>query len=77
MFIFQPIGIPIEVEDLSMVQKTIEHCRGHDLVSEHLRPIGEALVGGNDDRGFLVELANEVEERVRFLPLDRCVTDVR
>ena len=47
-----------------MVRQAIEHGGGHFDVAEHLGPIGEGEVGGDQQRGVLVELADEMEQQL-------------
>ena len=47
-----------------MVGEAIEHGGGHLGVAEHLRPVGESEVGGNQQRGVFVELADEMEQQL-------------
>ena len=43
--------------------EAIEQCRGHLCIAKDGRPFTEAEVGGDDDAGAFVELAQEVEEQ--------------
>ena len=52
------------LDDLAMVGQTVEQGRGHLGVAEDGRPFAEGEVGGDDDRGALVEPAHEVEEQL-------------
>ena len=45
-----------------MVGQPLQQRRGHLFINEHRRPLGEAEVGGNDDAGALLELADQVEQ---------------
>ena len=45
------------LKDVAMMGKPIEQCRGHLCIAEHAGPFTEAEVGGDDDAGVLVELA--------------------
>ena len=47
--------------DVAMVGQAIEQRGGHLGVAEHAWPFAESEVGGDDDRGALVEPADEVE----------------
>jgi hypothetical protein len=47
-----------------MMGDTIQKCRGHLAVPKDLRPFAEGQVGGNDERGPLVELGDEVEQQL-------------
>ena len=39
-------------------------CRGHLGVAEDRRPLSESQIGGDDDRGLLVEPADQVEQEL-------------
>jgi len=47
-----------------MVGEAVEQGRGHLGVAEHRWPFAEGEVGGDDDRGALVEPAHEVEQQL-------------
>jgi len=47
--------------DVAMVGQAIEQRGGHFGVAEHAWPFAESEVSGDDDRGTLVEPADEVE----------------
>ena len=47
-----------------MMSETVEQRRGHLGVAEDGWPFAEGEVGGDDDRGSLVEPAHEVEEQL-------------
>ncbi len=47
-----------------MVGQAIEHGGGHLGVAEHLGPIGEGEIGGDQQRGVLVELADQMEQQL-------------
>ena len=47
-----------------MMGQTVEQGCGHLGVAEDGRPFAEGEVGGDDDRGALVEPAHEVEEQL-------------
>ena len=46
-----------------MVREPIEQRGGHLGIAEHLGPFAEAEIGGDDDAGALVELAQQVEQQ--------------
>ncbi len=52
------------LDDLAMMGKTVEQRGGHLGVAEDGRPFAEGEVGGDDDRGALVEPAHEVEAQL-------------
>ena len=47
-----------------MVGDAVEQRGGHLRVAEHGGPLAEGEVGGDDDRGLLVELADQVEQEL-------------
>ncbi len=46
-----------------MVGEPIEQGGRHLCVAEDRRPLAEAEIGGDDDAGALVELAEQMEEQ--------------
>src|SRR5450755_388918 len=52
------------LDDVAMVGQSIEHGSGHLGVAEDLRPVGEGKVGGDQQRGVLVELADQMEQQL-------------
>ena len=44
--------------------EAIEQRRGHLGIAEHARPFAEGEIGGDQDRGALVEPADEVKEKL-------------
>ena len=57
-----PAGIAC-LDDIAMMGEAIEHGGCHFGVAEHLRPIGECQIGGDQQRRVLIELADEVKRR--------------
>jgi hypothetical protein len=51
-------------DDIAVMGQAVEHGCGHFGVAEHLRPIGEGEIGGDEQRGVFVELADQVEEQL-------------
>jgi hypothetical protein len=58
-----PAGIA-GLDDIAVMGQAIEHGGGHLGVAEHLGPISEGEVGGDQQRGVLVELADQVEQQL-------------
>src|SRR5277367_6568137 len=50
-------------DDVAMMCQAVQHGRGHFGVTKHLRPIGEGKVGGDQQRGVFVELADQMEQQ--------------
>jgi hypothetical protein len=74
-FLFDSVGFTVEVEQLGMMQQSIQQSCGHHAVTHHLRPAIKALVGGDDDRLLFIKFTNQIEEQVRFLPVDGRIAD--
>src|ERR1700677_888141 len=51
-------------DDIAVVGQAIEQRGGHLGVGEDARPFAEGEIGGDDDRGALVEPADEVEQEL-------------
>ena len=51
------------LEDVAAVGQAVEERRGHLGVAKDRGPFAEAEVGGDDDAGAFVELAQEMEEQ--------------
>ena len=50
-------------QDVASVGQAVEERGGHLCITEDCGPFAEAEVGGDDDAGALVELAQQVEEQ--------------
>lgn len=59
-----PAGVA-GLDDVAVVGQAIEHGGGHPGVAEHLGPIGESQVGGDQQRGVLLTLEPIPEENRR------------
>jgi hypothetical protein len=47
-----------------MVCEAVEQCGRHLWIAEDARPFAECEIGGDDDRGALVEAADGVEQQL-------------
>jgi hypothetical protein len=47
---------------MAVVRQTVEQCRCHLGITKHIGPFTEAQVGGDDDTGLLIELAEQMEQ---------------
>ena len=52
------------LDDIAVVGQAIEQRGRHLGIAEHARPFAEGEIGGDDDRGALVEPADEVEQEL-------------
>ena len=62
--VFEAPAVVASFDDIAVMGDAIEHGRGHFGVAEHGGPFSEGEIGGDDDRGLFVELA----EFVRIKP---------
>ena len=51
-------------DDVTVVSEAIEQRGGHLGVCEDARPFAEGEIGGDDDRGALIEAADQVEQEL-------------
>ena len=63
------------LDDIAVMGESIEQCSGHLGIAEHARPFTERQVGGDDDRGTLVEPADEVEQKLATGLSERQITE--
>ena len=59
-----------------MMKYPIQHGGGQNRITHHLCLLRDLLVGGEDDGGSLVGIANEGEEAVRLCSLYRGISDL-
>jgi hypothetical protein len=62
--VFEAPALVTGLNDVVVMGEPVEQCRGHLGVAEDRRPLGESQVGGDDDRGLLVEPADQVEQQL-------------
>lgn len=57
---FEAVGVALDVDDGGAVQEAVEGGAGHDGVAgEDVAPLGEGLVGGDDDGCLLLVAATD------------------
>lgn len=59
----EAIAVVASFQNVAAMGEAIEQGGGHLGVTKDARPFAEAQVGGDDDAGAFVELAQEVEEQ--------------
>jgi len=59
----EAVAVVAGFDDVAAVGEPVEQRRGHLGVAEDGGPFGEAEVGGDDQAGLFVELADQVEEQ--------------
>ena len=60
-----PVTVASDIDQMAMMQNSIDQSGGHDLVAEHGPPLFEALVRGQHRRSLLVASTDELEEEHR------------
>ena len=58
---FEAPGLVAGLDDVAVMGDAIEQCGGHLRVVEHLRPLGEREVGGDDHADLLLEAVEQME----------------
>lgn len=61
---FEPPTLVAGFDDVAMVGESIEQCRGHLGVDKDLGPFAEVEISGHQDRGALVQPADQVEQEL-------------
>src|SRR5690606_32678400 len=68
----EPIASSLHVEDVAVVKEPVEDRRREDLVArQHLGPVLDPLVGGDQDAAPLVPVADQAKEQARLMPRHR------
>ena len=57
-------GLVAGFDDLAVMGQAVQERGGHLGIAKDRRPFAEGEVGGDDDRGAFVELADEVEQQL-------------
>lgn len=57
--LLETIVIP-RFEDVAVVGDAVQQGRGHIGISEHLHPLGEVEIGGDDQGRLFIELADQI-----------------
>ena len=61
---FEAPAVIAGLDDVAMMGDAIQKRGGHLGITEHGRPLPEGEVGGYDDAGLLIELADQVEQQL-------------
>ena len=61
----EAVAVAFQRDYVGVVDESVDHGGGDDVVAEHLSPASELLVGGDDQAGVLVAGGDELEEQVR------------
>ena len=63
------------LDNVAVVRQPVEHGGCHFGVAEHLRPIGEGQIGGDQQRGIFVEFADQVEQQLAARLAERQIAE--
>jgi len=75
-FVEAPAGVA-GLDDVAVVGQPVEHGGGHLGIAKHLGPIGEGQVGGDQQGGVLVELADQMEQQLAAGLAERQIAQTR
>src|SRR3546814_13956405 len=62
--VFEAPAVIAGLDDIAMMSDAIEERGGHLGIAEHGWPLPEREVGGDDNAGLLVELADQMEQQL-------------
>src|SRR3954469_356233 len=60
--LFEAIAVAVHFQDVDVVGQSIEQRAGQPLGDEHAGPLVERQIAGDDGRGALVTLAEDLEQ---------------
>ena len=58
----KPIAVPLDVDDLAVMQEPIEDSSSDNGVTEQLLPVSKAFVAGDNGGAFLITIGDELKE---------------
>ena len=64
------------LNDFAMMSESVEHCGCHFFIPEDLWPFTKAEIGGDHDRGLLVEFRDEMKEELTTVIREREVSQL-
>jgi hypothetical protein len=62
--IFEAPAVVAGLDDVAVVGQPVEHGGCLLGVAEHLRPVGEGQIGGDQQRGAFIEFADQVKQQL-------------
>src|ERR671922_2177813 len=73
---FEPIAIAADSDDVAVVEQPVEDRGRHHRIGEHHAPFADAAVRRDEHRAALVAPADELEEQVRCIGLERQISEL-
>ena len=62
--VFEAPTVVTGFDDVAVMGDTVQHSGRHLGIAEHRGPFPEGEVGGDDHRGFLIKLADQMEQQL-------------
>ena len=62
--VFEAVALALEGDHFGVVDESVDHGGGDDVVAEDLAPAAEGFVAGDDQAGAFVAVGDELEEQV-------------
>ena len=62
--LLQAVALPLDGEDVAVVQEPAQHRGCHDGISQHLPPGSNRLVAGDDQASLLIPPTDQVEQEM-------------
>ena len=73
--VFGAVAVAFEGDDVGVVDESVDHGGGDDVVAEDFSPAAEWFVAGDDQGRSFVAVGHELEEQVRGFGLEGDVAD--
>ena len=64
--VFQPIAFTVHLDFVTLEEQSVENGSGEGSITEEFGPGFETFVGGDEDRSLLLEVGDELEEKITF-----------
>ena len=64
MLLAQSVTVALDRDHLTVMQESVENCSHNHVVAEHATPVGQSLVGGQQDAACLVTRRHKLEEQM-------------
>src|ERR1700760_2474955 len=72
----QPVAGTFNLDDHSVMQKSVQQGRRDDRIPENFAPLAEAAIGGQDHRALLIASVDQLEEQIAGTSPDGEIADL-
>ena len=62
--LFQPITIPVAIDNVGLMGQSIQQGSSHNRVAKHLRPVGETKVGRDHNGTSFVSFRHDLKKQL-------------